>query len=183
MPRFVLLLLFALIPGCATYQFDIIQPPTPDRQIRDDQPTRLPIDPLEYRLQADEGRLVMLIFNPTPDPIELLGNKSTVVDPDGHSHPLRDQTIAPGSFVKEIFPPMRLFQDPSGPTWHFGVGTIIGAADPPAYGPYPTLMDAAGDPGIYFWDWQGESEVRMTLVYEREDSTFSHFLVFHRVKR
>jgi hypothetical protein len=168
--------------GCQTYKFDILQPPVADRQIGTDQQTRVVIDPLEYRLQADEGRLVMLIYNPTSDPIQLLGGKSAVVDPDGQSHPLRDVTMASGSYVKEIFPPMRGYYGP-GPSFQIGVGGIIGNAEPSPKDAEPICLDVYGDSSNYFWDWQGETDVRMTLVYARGDATFSQELAFHRVKR
>jgi hypothetical protein len=110
------------------------------------------------------------------------------VDPDGQSHPLRDQTIAPASFIKEIFPPMRYYEQQS-PSIGIGVGTVIGGADQPGYippngyGAGPERMDVYGDSSILYWDWQGESDVRMTLTFIQGNTIFSHSLSFHRVKR
>jgi hypothetical protein len=62
------------------------------------------VDPLEYSMRTVDNRLVVRVFNPTDDAIELVGPRCSVVDPDGQSHPLRTQSIAPGSFIKLIFP-------------------------------------------------------------------------------
>ena len=83
------------------------------------------IDPLEYRLRSYENRLVVNVFNPTPDPVTLAGERSYVVAPNGQSHPLRGQTIAPDTFVKMILPPMRPYYRESGPNIGFGLGVGI----------------------------------------------------------
>jgi hypothetical protein len=182
-----ILALFALIcPGCASYQFDILQPPAPNPQIHDDQWTIVRIDPLEYRLRAGDGRLVMRIFNPTNDPIQLLGDHCAVVDPDGQSHPLQFQMIAPQSFILEVFPPLHNYEYGPPPQIQIGVGAVIGSANSPGYIPPPGYGTARVViyPNLdYYWDWQGESDVRMTLSYSRGNSIFAHFLLFHRARR
>jgi hypothetical protein len=175
--------------GCATYEFDILQPPTQNRRISTDSENRLAIDPLEYRLRASEGRLIMLIFNPTGDTIELLGSKSSVVDPSGQSHPLRDRAIAGDSFIKEILPPYRPHLVEPEPSYGVAVNGMVGAADQPGYvrprgyGAYPSGLDAYDDASAYFWDWDDQTDVRMNLVFDRSGKTFEQSLVFHRVKK
>lgn len=184
-----IVVLLAACGGCTTYQFDILQPPTQNRRISTDGENRLVIDPLEYRLRAAQGRLVMLIFNPTGDTIELLGSKSSVVDPDGQSHPLRDRAIAGDSFIKEILPPYRPQWVEPQPSYGVGVSGMAGAADQPGYvrprgyGSYPSGVDVYDDADAYFWDWDDQTEVRMTLVFSRSGKTFEQSLVFHRVKK
>src|SRR5689334_8058091 len=95
-----LLVAAALLTGCARYEFDLVSPPNLARHIGGQSDEAVRIDPLEYRLRASENRLVMSIFNPTADPITLAGERSYVIAPDGQSHPLRTQTIAPNTFVR-----------------------------------------------------------------------------------
>jgi hypothetical protein len=183
-PGETLVLLSLLCCGCATYGFDVVQPAVADRAIGGDQWTSVTIDPLVYKLRADEGRLVMRIYNPTSDAIELLGGKSTVVDPDGLSHPLHSQVMAPETDIAYVFPPLR--DTATGGEPEIGIGA--GNFDSPGY-IAPSGYQAASTPPIpsaasaYDFDWEGESDVSMTLVYKRGDSTFSQSLAFHRVKR
>jgi hypothetical protein len=183
-PGETLVLLSLLCCGCATYGFDVVQPAVADRAIGGDQWTSVTIDPLVYKLRADEGRLVMQIFNPTGDAIELLGDKSTVVDPDGQSHPMHSETIAAGSFISEVFPPME-DETQSGAGYQYGAAAVVGSPGyipPQGYGPAGAAAAASPD-AAYYWDWNGEAEVRMTLVYGRGNSNFSHAFMFQRVKQ
>jgi hypothetical protein len=196
-----LLLLACVLTGCARYEYDITEPPELVRHIGRGDPGQVVLkrDPLEYRLQTYDNRLVMRIHNPTPQPIELLGDKSFAVDPQSQSHPLKAQTIAPNSFIKLIFPPMpALYRDQ--PYLGYGI------ADYHPYYPYPTGFSGPGpydpyywpyyDPWVYdtpvylsadgsdptYWTWSGESAVRVRLVYRRGEETFNHEWVFQRRK-
>src|ERR1700677_2679719 len=102
-----LLLSLVCLTGCAHYEFDLVKPPDLARHIGEDREQVFNVAPLEYHMQADEGRLVIRIFNHTSEIIFLQGGKSAVVDPEGESHPLRDLTIVPDSWVKLILPPLR----------------------------------------------------------------------------
>src|SRR5439155_6189759 len=113
------------------YEYDLDQPSDLRRHIATRTDIVVGIDPLEYRLRTVDNRLVMRVFNQTDDAINLLGDKSAVVDPHGQSHPVRSQAIAPHSFAKLIFPPIRPRVYDSGPTFGIGIGTRIGRA----YGP------------------------------------------------
>ena len=182
--------LLALIPllcfltGCAHYEYDLVQPPGLRRHIATKTDTVVTLDPLEYRLRTVENRLVMRIFNPTDEPVQLLGDKSAVVDPSGQGHPLRSQAIVPHSFVKFVFPPLRPRVYDPGPTFGIGIGTRIGRAYGPGYYPpfdEPRYFYVVDDDNRY-WDWDGQTDVRVTLVYQRADKQFKHEMTFHRVK-
>lgn len=149
------------------------------------------LDPLEYRMQSAEGRLVIKIFNPTADTILLLGRLSTVVDGGDQSHPLVDQTIAPGSFVKLILPPLRPRLEPSGPRFGIGFGVIAYRA--PArpfrqamahhrYDDQPRYYSVYDADDPTYWDWEGESDMRLTLIFRRGNDEFKHEFAFHRKK-
>jgi hypothetical protein len=194
-----LLPLVALLTGCAHFEYDLVRPASLARHIGDKQAQVLHVDPLEYRMQSAEDRLVIKIYNPTDDTIQLLGRASSVVDPEGESHPLRDRTIAPGSFVKLILPPLAPEIEPVGPV--IGVGVV---------GPYPYpyrrrfYRRAWGDPwgGVwyypaypepayysvydvndpYYWDWDDEADVRLILVFQRGKGQFRQEFTFHRRK-
>jgi hypothetical protein len=129
------------------------------------------------------------VFNPTKDTILLLGRLSSAVDPAGQSHPLAEQTIAPASYVKLILPPMRPRLEPSGPTIGIGFGAVGYRDETPAWAGPGYRYEPANqprylyveDPGsAMYWDWEGETDVRLTLVYRRGESQFRHEFTFHR---
>jgi hypothetical protein len=175
--------------GCAKYEYDLVKPSELQRHIGKNTDAVVPIDPLEYRMRTVDNRLVVRVFNPTEDVIELVGPRCTVVDPSGQSHPLRTQSIAPGSFIKLIFPPPRPQMYDNGPTFGVGVGGGVRvdasryrAYDPywPGYGPrYLTVYD---ENDAYYWDWKDEGEVRAVLTFHRGEKEFRHELVFRRQK-
>ena len=187
--------------GCARYEFDVVEPQDLSQRVGKG-PVHLPVEPLVYHLRAAEGRLVMFVENPTGEPVKLLGDDSFVVDPDGRSHPLRSQTIAPRSNIKLIFPPVRPRLERVGPSIGIGVGVGYGRAfrrgyygrhrrgyyDPFFYDDHPRYY-AVVDDGTTYWDWAGETDVRVTLVFEaggtgaeRRGDRITHRFVFHRVK-
>lgn len=193
-PRMSVLLLMLLSVGCARYEFDIVRPPDLAQHIGRKQDAVAPLPPLEYRMRTVEGRLAMAIVNQSGEPITLRGAESFVVDPRGRSHPVRSQTIAPGSYIKLIFPPLPPRVRPSGPSFGIGIGTMIGSSGYPSrryrhhpYGHhfaeprYYAVYDDDEDEGRY-WDWDGESEVRISLVYDHGGHPLNHQFVIMRKK-
>jgi hypothetical protein len=181
--RFWFLLLlapFSFTSGCAHYEFDLTRPPDFARHIGDQKQERFTRDPLEYRMQSAEGRLVIEIFNPTNDTIQLIGRQSSVVDPNNQSHPLLDQTIAPSSYAKLILPPMRPQATPTGPS--IGVNISSGGSQPDWNNQdWPRNSTAADAGSPLYWDWEGDGDVRLTLVFRRgNDQQFQHEFTFHR---
>jgi hypothetical protein len=181
--------LLSTMAGCARYEYDIIRPPEVAQHIGSGNDAVIVLDPLIYRMRSMGSHLVIRIQNPTTDRIQLLGAQSSVVDPHGESHPLRSQTIAPNSFIKLILPPMPPQVAPAGPTIGIGIGAGFGAAYPYSYGCYDPLWErpryyAVNDAeGTYYWEWTGESDVRVNLVFQRdEQKPFSHEFIFHRRK-
>lgn len=186
MTRFLPLLLLALCTGCATYEFDITSPQDQVAHIGRKADTESKVEPLIYKWRAVDNRLVVRAFNPTSELITLLGNQSTVVDPQGQSHPLRGQPIAPNSFAKVILPPPRPRVYDHGPTFGVGVGMHVdrqdlGYPNDPWYDE-PRYLTVYADGDAFYWDWNGESEVRLTLVYQRGEQTFKHEFTIKRVK-
>ncbi len=182
--------LMLVATGCARYEHDLVMPPELARHIGSDADSIFRDPPLEYRLRSVEGRLVMRVFNPTPDPVTLLGEKSYVVDPGGQSHPLRGQTIAPDTFVRLILPPMRPGYYESNPSIGIGLGVGFSRAHfhrfgPPFYDPafdeprYYTFYDEAD---TTYWNWEGQTSVRVHLVYQRGQETVTHDFTFRRKK-
>jgi hypothetical protein len=184
--------------GCAKYEFDLIQPQELSAHVGRKAPVTVRYDPLVYRLQAADGRLVVWVDNPTDRPVLLVGEQSALVDPDGESHPLRGQTIAPGSFVKLILPPLRPRIERTGPSFGIGVGVGVSNAryrrgssygyhDPWYDEPrYATVYDDASN---LYWRWDGETSVRLSLFYHHapadgggEGNTFRHEFTFQRKK-
>jgi hypothetical protein len=140
-------------------------------------------------MRTVDNRLVVRVFNPTEDVIELVGPRCTVVDPSGQSHPLRTQSIAPGSFIKLIFPPPRPQMYDNGPTFGVGVGggVRVDSSRYRTYDPYwpdygPRYMAVYDESDAYYWDWRDEGEVRAVLTFRRGEKEFRHELVFRRQK-
>ena len=188
---YLIMCIFAGATGCTRYEYDIVEPQDLARRVGKG-PVHLPVEPLTYHLRAAEGRLVMFVENPTGEPVKLLGEDSFVVDPGGRSHPLRSQTIAPESNIKLIFPPLRPRLERTGPSIGIGVGygrafrrgyygRHRGYYDPFFYHDEPRYY-AVVDDGTTYWNWDGETDVRMTLVYEGRGERITHRFVFHRVK-
>ena len=201
----LLLLVCCLVTsGCARYEYDLVQPPELARHVANKVDSTFDRDPLHYALRTVDNRLVMRIYNRTDEPMELIGPRSSLVDPSGQSHPLRSQPMAGQSFIKLIFPPPRpLVYDP-GPTFGVGVGYGIGSAYPhrhyryPYYHSWGSFYDddpwcgdydypryfAVYDEGdVYYWDWRGSgNEARVSLVFRRGEKEFKHEFTFRRVK-
>ena len=93
--------------GCTQYEYELVRPDRLARHIDNQAQTTFKIAPLNYGMISKENRLVVVIQNPLAEPVQILGDRSEVVDPSGQSHPLRSQTIAPTAFVKLILPPLR----------------------------------------------------------------------------
>ena len=181
--------------GCAKYEYNLVKPTELQRHIGKDADAVIPWDPLEYRMRTVDNRLVVRIFNPTQDIIEMVGPRCSVVDPEGQSHPLRTQTIAPGSFIKLIFPPPRPQVYDYGPTFGVGVGYQVDAYPyryyPYGYDPYwnyygPHYLAVYDENDTYYWEWKGEGETRAVLTFRRGNAgdakEFRHESVFRRQK-
>jgi hypothetical protein len=177
--------------GCAHYEFDLTRPSDLATHIG---AKDVVIDrtPLEYRFNAVDNRLVMRIYNKAEDSIQLLGDQSTVVDPAAQSHPVRNAAIAPGSFIKLIFPPLGPNLERSGPSIGLGFGFVAasdrhwGWDDP--FSDRPLLL--AEEPRYLYvvddrdldWNWDGETDIRVSLIFEAAGGRFTHDFVFHRQK-
>ncbi|CAN5689026.1 hypothetical protein BH09PLA1_BH09PLA1_33150 [soil metagenome] len=186
------LVLITLALGCTKYEYDITRPANLAMHIGFKEDASASWPPVEYRFRAVENRLVVNIYNKTDEPMQLLGDRSSVVDPAGQSHPLRSQPIAPQSFIKLILPPPRPTIQRSGPSFGIGVGTRIGDRrrvrdgfdndfDDYDYAYEPRYLAVIDDDALY-WTWSGEGEIRLMLVFTRKDETFSHEFVIRRVK-
>lgn len=188
-----------LVTGCTRYEYDIVQPPDLARHIGKNADATVTIEPITYRMRTVDNRLVVRAYNDSDQPIELLGAKSSVVDPGGQSHPLPigrgGQTIEPRSFVKLILPPPRPRVYDSGPTFGFGIGMHAHHfhhhhhhrhrphrmyVDPYPHEPRYFAVYDENDPT--YWDWRGVGEARLTLTYRRGEEEFRHAFTFRRQK-
>jgi hypothetical protein len=177
-----------LLVGCARYEYDIARPEEFAGHVGTKSDHTFAREPLEYELRTVDNRLVMRIHNNTGDSIRLLGEQSSVVDPEGQSHPLRTLTIVPSSFVQVILPPPRPRVYGSGSSIGFGIGTTVGHRHHPY--PYSILHDeyepryfsVYDDADTFYWDWKGQGEARLMLVFQRNEEKFTHEFVIRRVK-
>jgi hypothetical protein len=183
----ILAVLLLINIGCSHVEFDLVAPSELATHINAKDDTTVQRDPLRYQLDAVDGRLVMRINNDTDSDIALLGAQSTLVDPQGQSHPLRPQAIAGHSFIKLILPPMRprLQQSPSVGIG-FGVIGRAGRFDRPGFiddgfgYAEPRYFDVVDEDATY-WDWDGETEIRMNLAFQQLGKMFTQSFVFRRV--
>ena len=196
-PSSLLLLTVTLAGGCARYEYDLVRPPELARHVGAKAWQVVPLDPLEYRLRTSDNRLVMLVYNRGERMVRLSEADSAAVDPKGESHSVTGRTILPGSYVKLIFPPPQATVR-SAPSLGLGVGVGYGhiygvpyrdglGFGGPYYGPYDDLSPR--DYSVYdpnnrtYFDWPGESEVRISLAYEPEGGErFRQEFVFRRRK-
>lgn len=176
------LLLLAI--GCAHYEYEIVRPSDVAQHVAADHDAVFGLDELRYRLRSVDNYLVIRIYNPTTQPVRLLA-PSVAVDPQGQSHPVRPQTIAPDSFIKLILPPPPPEVAPSGPVIGFGLGfggPHYGAGlYEPVYDPYYPRYYASPDAVPYYWSWKDEGDARLELVFQRdEQKPFTQEFLFHR---
>ena len=185
--------LFIACSGCARYEYDLVEPADLACHIGRGEETAVRLGDVDYRLVSYDNRLVIRIINPTDLALELLGEESFVVDPHGESRPLRGVTIAPDSFAKVIFPPLREYVYDPGPRlgigFGIGISSAVGRRGAVGSGLGGGVYDSprylgVRDDGRYHWDWDGESSVRVRFSYRFRDEqrTFHHDLVFRRVK-
>lgn len=174
---FVFLLTAIFCAGCATTEFDATVPPggQPVR-VNNNRDVPIPGDPLQYRMRADEGYLVLWIDNPTNSPVELLG-KSTVTDPEGDTHPLAAQTIAPHSSVKEIYPPMVELAGGDSPAG----GDVINPYDRPGFISTGTIEGPTDRHQT--WQWDDELEIQLNLVFQQGGREFEQHFSVRKVRK
>ncbi len=178
-----------LLSGCATYEFQLVQPETLTRHVGSKEETSFTLDDLVYHMQAIEGRMVMRIENPGDVPVLLDGQRSSVVDSKRQSRPLRGQSIAPRSFVKLIFPPLRA-RYRAEPTIGIGFGVGVSRFHHGGYyagyaGDFydePLYLDQVSGDEATNWDWEGETTVRIHLAFQRGDKPLQHEFEFKRQK-
>ncbi|MGD0766639.1 MAG: hypothetical protein ABSB42_00290 [Tepidisphaeraceae bacterium] len=168
-----------LLAGCAQTEFDAA-PAGSGQAIRvgNDQDVRLSDSPLQYRMRADEGHLIVWIENPTDGPIDLIRDKSQVLDPEGIAHPIRGETIAAGSSIKEIFPPLA---EPAESAPH-GQPEQIAPYDRPGFISIPDSgADSEADRAS--WQWDDGTEIRVDLTFEQGERQFEQHFVFRRIRK
>jgi hypothetical protein len=186
--KLVILLSFAVAgssAGCAQYEFDV-SPEGSSAAVHVAGPddAHLADDPLQYRMRIIEGHLVMWIDNPTDSPIELLGLKSIVTDPDGMDHPIHGQVIGPHASIRKVLPPLESEEEQGGPR----PAPVVNPYDQPGFIAVPGA-DLANSSGAdskenqYSWDWDDGSEIRVHLVFTRAGQQFEQRLTIRRVKK
>jgi hypothetical protein len=185
MKAHVLLLAAVLVSlcGCATFQYRVLQPQGVAQAITE-QPAQVSFAPLEYHFAKQHDRLAVQINNPTDDTIALVGERSSVVDPAGESHPVRGRLINPRSFVRMLLPPQTI--SIPYPEYYWGGGSYWGPYYPhwgPYYGWYgPPPVSYYQVRTLYDWQWK-TGPVRLHLTYDRKGTAFVHdFEIVREVK-
>jgi hypothetical protein len=178
-----ILLGLTLFSGCAKYNYDITQPPSSQLHITPDAWQRVSIGPVSYHFRTMESHLIIQVYNTTDGPLRILGDRSYIITPAKQSIPLESQSIAPGTFVKFILPPLEQVIHP-GPSIGFGFGYSTGRVYRPEYNdPFPEPRYLYVDnPGTY-WEWDGETNATFHLAFEQSPNhPFDQTFIFHRIK-
>lgn len=170
------------LPGCAHYEYDIVQPPDVAGHIGENADTVFTIKGLLFRLRSADNYLVIRIHNPGGEAVRLIGGDSYVVDPHGQSHPLPGQVIAPQAWIRLILPPL-----PPPPAYVVepGIGVTFAGGGPEWYSSFTAPL--APGPHYYvpyphdYWEWAGETDVRLSLTFQRgNEPPFTQQFLFHR---
>jgi hypothetical protein len=176
-----LLLVIAALSGggCARYQFSIIEPPDIAAAIERHGERAVNRPPLEYTFfDVRSAGIGVRIANTADEPVQLHGERSYVVDPDGQTHQMHSGTIAPRSYIEFALPPAVRVYDPGprftigfgsgyyGDHHHAGFGTVFGPAYPREYVVRP-------------WIWR-TGDVRFHAEFELEGDRFVHEFLFRR---
>ena len=178
MTKFALVLLL-LATGCAPIGFDFRQEGNDQVvHVADKAEARFIADPLQYRLIADEGHLVLFIGNPTDNSIELM-DKSTVEDPTGTMHRLRGQVIDSHSAIKEVFPPLEEDeqQEANAPP---PVPQTGNPYDQPGFIQVPGMGNGKESS---IWIWDDGSDIRLDLVFQQGQQPFDQHFVIRKVRK
>jgi hypothetical protein len=168
--------------GCATYEYELVQPADLAGHIGSKADRLVRRDPVVYRMRSYANRLVVRIENPSDQPITLVGAHSTVVDPEGQSHPLVTATIAPASYIRLVFPPVRPRIERIGPSFTIGGGYGYGRIGGDVLYEPPPRYYAVMDDGSIYWDWEGQTEIRVTFFFDRRGNSLDHSFTFRRSK-
>jgi hypothetical protein len=169
---FALMSLMFLLVGCAHYEYDIVSPAEMRQHVGTESEVRLQRAPLEYRLDTIEDHLVVRIYNLSNDMIQLVAERSSVVDPAGQSHPLRGQAIPPNAFMKLILPPTAHYEPVPGQGVRVGGSAGYGYGRPWHEGYDQNIWDEPQYVAVYepqAWKWEGETHVRLVLTFQAGD--------------
>jgi hypothetical protein len=149
--------------------------------------TRLDIPPLQYHMQTAGGRLVVFIYNPTPEPIKMVGSKSTVTDPDGLAHPMVSQLVPPNASIKMIIPPELPESSREADTGGASAPGPFAANDQPGY-ILPSGPDnvTPGPPALndpHYWTWSTPGPVHLSLTFQTPERTFVQTFTVGRTRK
>jgi hypothetical protein len=170
--------LLLICGGCAQIEFDATpEDGGPAMRVGNSQDVAFSSGPLGYRMRADEGHLILWIDNPTNEPVEFLGDKSAVVDPEGIAHVLRGETIAPRGSIKEIFPPVVEPPD-AAPAAMGGVNNY----DRPGFITVPN-SEAIEKENDLNWQWDDTLEIRLNLFFQQSGHAFEQHFTVRRVRK
>jgi hypothetical protein len=176
MKFFALLGLLTLLTGCKSYEYAISDGGGGYAQVVKDKDLVVPAEPARLRLRQVSSHCVVLIDNPTTQPIAFDGGQSTIVDPKGQSRQIASQMIAGGSFVKLILPPIR--EPDQNPQMHFGIGFLVDSAASRK----PQYLDV-NPPGMEYWEWDGAGAIRLILTLRQGEQATRHEYTIRREEK
>jgi hypothetical protein len=171
------------VGGCASYQYQIVAPDGSARIVPKEGDLRLAASPAELQLRQVDSRCVVLIQNPTTQPISLNGAQSAVVDPTGRSRVIASQLIPPGAYVKLVLPPLREHVEPRGPQIGIGFGMRVQVPENTQTSVFAQYLQIGAGP-MEFWEWAGEGTASLVLsLSETNRPPTSHTVRIERSKK
>jgi hypothetical protein len=177
--KFAPLILCLALAGCGPSEFDFTPAGTGNTvRVTNNQDSLVTIAPVQYRMRAVESHLVLWIENPTDQPIDIIGDKSSIEDPAGEIHNLDDQEIAPHSSQKLVMPPLpendhQAPQNTSQPHSQF---------DQPGFIAVPDTNTPPTDEGPA-WKWDDDLEIHVDLLFKQGDHQFEQNFSVTRVHK
>ena len=171
-----------ILTGCAPVGFEF-RPAGADQTLHvgSDAQSQFDASPLHYRLLSDEGHLILWIDNPTDQPIQLVGVKSSVEDPTGDMHYLHGRTIDPHSSIKEVFPPLP--EDEESPEAQAPPPPIPQPGNPYDQPGFLTIPGTGGGVEPPTWKWDDGLEIRLDLLFQQGPHSFEQHFVIRKVRK
>jgi hypothetical protein len=150
-------------------------------QVITEQPVTMDYPPLSYQMAERKDRLAIEIHNPSQEILNLVPDRSYIIDPGRQTMPLGGGTIAPQSHIAFLLPPepprMR-----TGPSFGIGVGVGTTFYNGPFSSTGVGVSSGHSITGPQLWNWK-QGQVTLHLTYSGGDTNqFEHELIFVREK-
>jgi hypothetical protein len=179
MLKFAPLILCLALTACGPSEFDFTAAGTGNTvRVTNNQDSLVTIAPVQYRMRAVENHLVLWIENPTDQPIDIIGDKSSIEDPAGEIHTLDNQDISPHSSFKLVMPPLPENDQQTSQN----ISQPISPYDQPGFIAVPDTRTPPNEQGAA-WKWDDDLEIHVDLLFKQGDHQFEQTFSVTRVHK